>query len=175
MLCVVVIFICRVTVIIVVVCKFRVVLGIKRIHKKKFQLRELVEIVRQSSDPEFAAILNRVREGKHTDDDVTKIVELENTYTSNWPHEYVKLFLTNYLAGRENEEAIAKLNNETHIIQAEDSGKDLETGTCRINVLDYVSLNQTGNLPAKLKVCVRARLMLTDNISVTDRLINGSI
>ena len=37
-----------------------------------------------------------------------------------------------------------------------------------------MSLNQTGNLPAKLKVCVGARLMLTDNISVADRLINGS-
>ena len=56
----------------------------------EFQLHELVEIVRQSSDPEFAAILNRVREGKQTDDDLTKIVELENTVTSNWPHEYVK-------------------------------------------------------------------------------------
>ncbi len=30
---------------------------------EEFQLHELVEIVRQSSDPEFAAILNRVREG----------------------------------------------------------------------------------------------------------------
>ena len=48
---------------------------------EEFQLHELVEIVRQSSDPEFAAILNRVREGKQTDDDVTKIVELENTGT----------------------------------------------------------------------------------------------
>ena len=87
----------------------------------------------------------------------------------------MKLFLTNYLAGRENEAALVKLNQETYIIQAEDSGKDLETGTCHINVPDYVSLNQTGNLPAKLKVCIGARLMLTDNISVADRLINGSI
>ena len=43
----------------------------------------------------------------------------------------MKLFLTNYLAGRENEGALVKLNQETYIIQAEDSGKDLETGTCR--------------------------------------------
>ena len=39
----------------------------------------------------------------------------------------------------------------------------------------YTSLNITGNLPAMLKVCVGARFMLTDNISVNDRLINGSI
>ena len=33
----------------------------------------------------------------------------------------------------------------------------------------------TANLPAKLKLCVGARVMLTDNnISVSDRLINGS-
>ena len=34
-----------------------------------FQVHELVEIVRQSSDPEFDEMLNRIREGKQTDDD----------------------------------------------------------------------------------------------------------
>ena len=35
---------------------------------EKFQLHELVEIVRQSSDPDFAQLLNRVQEGQQTDD-----------------------------------------------------------------------------------------------------------
>ena len=34
-----------------------------------FKLHELVEIVRQSSDPEFAQMLNRIREGEQTNDD----------------------------------------------------------------------------------------------------------
>ena len=40
---------------------------------------------------------------------------------------------------------------------------------------DNIGLSQTANLPAKLKLCVAARVMLTDNISVSDRLINACI
>ena len=46
---------------------------------EKFQLHELVEIVRQSSDPDFAQLLNRVREGQQTDNDVIQIKALANT------------------------------------------------------------------------------------------------
>ena len=140
-----------------------------------FKLHELVDIVRQISDPTFASILSRIREGNHTDDDMDKIKALEDTDTLDWPNEYVKLFLTNYLAGEENENAIANLNSEVYSIRAEDSGKDLETGTYRVSIPEHASLNQTGNLPTTLKLCIGARFMLTDNISVADRLINGSI
>ena len=140
-----------------------------------FQLHELIEIVRQSSDPDFAQLLNRVREGKQTEDDVTEIKALANTDTSTWPDEFVRVYLNNYLAGQENEKSIAQLDSEVFIIKAEDTKKDLETGTCSVSIPDNTSLTQTANLPAKLKVCVGARIMLTDNISVSDRLINGSI
>ena len=136
-----------------------------------FQLHELVEIVRQSSDPDFAQLLNRVREGKQTEDDVTEIKALANTDTSTWPDEFVRVYLNNYLAGQENEKSIAQLDSEVFIIKAEDTKKDLETGTCSVSIPDNTSLTQTANLPAKLKVCVGARIMLTDNISVSDRLI----
>ena len=45
----------------------------------------------------------------------------------------------------------------------------------QIRVPDKIGLFETANLPAKLKLCVGARVMLIDNISVSDRLINGSI
>ena len=48
----------------------------------KFQLHELVEIVRQSGYPDFAQLLNRVREGQHTNDDLTQIKALANTNTA---------------------------------------------------------------------------------------------
>ena len=50
-----------------------------------------------------------------------------------------------------------------------------ETNTCAISIPDNIGLSQTANLPAKLKLCVGATVMLTDNISVSDRLINGLI
>ena len=43
-----------------------------------------------------------------------------------------------------------------------------------MSVLDDIGLSQTANLLAKLKLCVGARVMLTDNISVSGRLINVS-
>ena len=39
----------------------------------KFKLHELTEIVRQSGDPVFAALLLRLREGKQTADDIIEI------------------------------------------------------------------------------------------------------
>ena len=36
-------------------------------------------------------------------------------------------------------------------------------------------VSQTANPPEKLKLCAGARVMLTDKISVSDRLINGLI
>ena len=142
---------------------------------EKFQLHELVEIVWQSSDPDFAQLLNRVREGQQTDNDVIQIKALANTDTATWPDEFVKVYLNNYLAGQENEDCIGKLDSEVVVIKAQDGNKDIETNTCSISIPDNIGLSQTANIPAKLKLCVGARVMLTDNISVSDRLINGSI
>ena len=49
---------------------------------EKLQLHELVEIVRQSSDLDFAPLLNRVGEGQQTNNDVIQIKALANTNTA---------------------------------------------------------------------------------------------
>ena len=142
---------------------------------EEFQLHELLEIVRQISDPDFAQLLNRVREGKQTTNDLIQIKALMNTDTTSWPAEFVKLFLNNHLAGKENEECISKLDSEVVVIKARDNNKDVETNTCSISIPDNISLNQTANLPSELKLCVGARVLLTVNINVPDRLMNGAI
>ena len=53
--------------------------------------------------------------------------------------------------------------------------KDIDTNSCSISIPDNIGLSQTANLPSKLKLCVGARVMLTDNIGVSDRLINSSL
>ena len=52
---------------------------------EKFQLHEQVEIVLQSSDPDFAQLSNRVRECQQTDNDVIQIKALANADTATWP------------------------------------------------------------------------------------------
>ena len=60
---------------------------------EKFQLHELVEIVPQSSDPEFAQLLDRAREGQQIDNDVIQIKALANNDTATWPDEFAKVCL----------------------------------------------------------------------------------
>ena len=63
---------------------------------EKFQLHELVEIVWQSSDPDFAQLLIRVREGWQTNDVLIQIKALANISTATWPNEFVKVYLNIY-------------------------------------------------------------------------------
>ena len=62
-----------------------------------FKLHELVEIVRQNSDPDFASLLNRLRETDNPedipDDDIEAIRALADTDTSEWPDRYTKLYI----------------------------------------------------------------------------------
>ena len=104
-----------------------------------------------------------------------QVKALANTDIATWPNEFVKVYLNNYLAGQENENRIGKLDSEVVVIKAQDGNKDFKTNTCSISIPDNIGLSQTANLPAKLKLCVGARVMLTDNISVSDRLSNGSV
>ena len=119
------------------------------IHKRindpwlKFNLHELTEIVRQSGDPEFAALLLRLREGKHTEDDITEIRKLEETVTSTWPDEITHLYMTNYLAGCRNEECLSRLENEINTIitvNAKDQGPK------NTSVPGDVAFSSTGNM-----------------------------
>ena len=145
------------------------------VWQNKFLLHELTEIVRQINDPEFAEMLSRIREDEHTDEDIEEIKKLEFTDKSLWPDGVVQAVLTNERAREINENAITNLNSEITTIIADDTRKDVQTGICPISIDKTRSLSDTGNLPGELKVCKGARFMLTINVDVSDRLINGSI
>ena len=98
-----------------------------------------------------------------------------NTDTATWPDGFINIYLNNYLGGQENENCIGELDSEVVVVKAQDSNKDMETNTCSISLSDNIGPSQTANRPAKLKLGVVARVILTDNVSVSDRLMNGSI
>ena len=87
----------------------------------------------------------------------------------------VNSYLINYVAGKENTKAVEQLNSEEFIIRAEDSSKDMETGTFTINLPSNASLHKTANITTILKICVGAQFLLIVNINVADKLINGFI
>ena len=59
---------------------------------KLFQMFELIEIVRQKNDPQFAELLNRIRVGNATSNDIKELEELEQ---NDVPKDSIQLFLTN--------------------------------------------------------------------------------
>ncbi|XP_066926766.1 uncharacterized protein [Clytia hemisphaerica] len=137
---------------------------------EEFKLYELDEIVRQSGDSEFAALLNRLREGNHTKTDIEKIQSFEHTDTAEWPENFMKMYITNNLKDQQNEKSLKSLqdwdNKRTSIAKDESRQK--------VTLNKYVPINKTAGLPKELILCVGARVMLTINKDVEDKLINGS-
>ena len=138
----------------------------------------MAEIVCQSSDPHFAQLLNRLREGKHTQEDIDDIKALTNTGTSNWSADHTKLCITNVLVNNENDGYLKKLKDKGETIfttYSKDSITDRDTGVHKINIDGNFPIIYTGNLAKHLKICVGAKVMLTVNMDTRDWLIYGSI
>ena len=137
---------------------------------EEFILYELDEIVRQSGDSEFAALLNRLREGNHTSADIDKIKSFEHTDTTEWPENFMKMYLTNHLKDQQNDRSLRKCddwaNKLTSIAKDESRPK--------VTLDKNVPINETSGLPKELTLCVGARVMLTINKDVEDKLVNGS-
>ena len=84
-------------------------------------MHELTAIMRQKDDQHFAALLNRLREGKHTDSDIAQLrqclVQVDNPrLPASAPH----LFPTNRLVNSHNQQLFDAATTEKVIIKALD-------------------------------------------------------
>ena len=139
-----------------------------------FKIHELTEIVRQSSDPSFANLLNRVRIGEHTDSDVEAIHDMENTDVSSWPENHLTSYMTRRLVDKRNTDIMNMATNPIFTINAYDANADNHTGAFKYTLSDDLDVGKTGNMLKTLKIWVGARVMLTANLDVDDKLCNGS-
>ena len=114
----------------------------------------------------------RLREGVHTFEDISEIAKLEETDTSNWPEEVTHLYMTNHLAGCRNDECLAKLMSETNPIRTVNA-KD--QGPKNTTVPDDLAFAATRNMIKRLRICERAKIMLTQNLDIDDKLVNGTL
>ena len=145
-----------------------------------FYIHELTEIVRQSSDPAFAELLNRLREGNQTEEDIQQIKLLEHTDDSGWPKDHVRLYITNDLKNKHDDRCMKRLleddsERRMHVFHAKDSKRDSKTGSHKVTINPDLAISKTGGLPHCLKVCIGNTVMLTYNKDQHDKLINGSI
>ena len=127
---------------------------------------KLTEVMRQRGDFEFISLLNKIRE-REIDDHV------ENSLKSQ------------FIKENKPENKPAKENNETHLnipdtqlilIDAIDEiHKDIVLSQSHIDAFKQRKMSNTGNLESQLKLKISAQVMLTSNLDIDDRLVNGLV
>ena len=112
-----------------------------------FKMFELDEIMRQRESKEFAEMLNRLREGKHTEQDIVnlkqRIIEANN---SNYPLDAPHLFTENEKVNKFNDRAHRSISGTKYTIKAHDS----VIGATSTELRDKI-MKQIPNLEPKLK------------------------
>ena len=143
-------------------------------------LFELTEIMRQKDDKEFAELLNRLREGKHSDDDDIAILKQRiltaRPQEDNYPMNMAYLFTTNASANAHKNALFALSKTDKAQIKA----VDIIVG----DVSDDLKKQMTNNIPddptktmglsSVVLIATAAKYDLTTNIDVTDGLTNGA-
>ena len=97
-------------------------------------------------------------------------VKVERTHPK-YPKNVMHVFAQNKYCDKWNEFMLKSLPGDTSICVAHDSKKDNKMNLANINIPNKPSA--TGNLTKELKIKVGARVMITTNIDVSDRLTNG--
>lgn len=136
-----------------------------------FLVVELKDIMRQRDDVSFAEMLNRIRIGQATHDDIA-LLKTRLVFDNNliYPRNALHVFATNKKVNSHNDMMMTELGCEIKNIKAKDKIPHLLSGYTPKDDERF-----TGGLPNILRIAIGARVMLTRNIDVTDGLVNGSI
>ncbi|KAJ8018509.1 ATP-dependent DNA helicase PIF1 [Holothuria leucospilota] len=145
--------------------------------KEHFQIHELEQIMRQREDLPFAALLNRLREGQHTAEDIKTlqkhiITANSQTYSSLTTH----LFPTNALVDHHNSMIYETSTLEKVIINAQDAviGDMCVTTKTHLQQLIPTDTNKTSGLLKALPIGIEMKYEIVSNISVEDGITNGT-
>lgn len=97
--------------------------------------------------------------------------ELQNTPADLFQHDTINMFLNNDQAGTYDNKMIEDLPGKV-IIHSLDSKRDKHTNTVPVQITT-TQIYATGVLPSTLTIAVAATVMITKNIDLPDRLVNG--
>ena len=144
-----------------------------------FQMFELEEVMRQREDKDFAEILNRIREGKHTDADIEVLKKRSLNLSPQHPEYPINsthLFSTNMAVDQHNHDIFHKSTNKKVEIKA----IDIVLGDLSDELKERLK-KQIPNDPSKTmglysvcSVLKDAKYDLTTNVSVVDGMTYGA-
>ena len=145
-----------------------------------FTMFELTEIMRQKDDSTFAELLNRIREGKHTDKDIcllkTRTISPENSSYQALKSE-LHLFPCNAAVDAHNTNVYNDATTMKVEIKCIDTVLGEDANEVKSNLLVQLKgkkMNDTGNLAETLRVAVGLCYDTTHNILVKDGICNGT-
>ena len=140
-----------------------------------FKIAELLEVMRQRGDTDLIDLLNKVRTSslEEVDEKLLKshFIKLND---DNYPHDALHIFAENKPCQEHNRNMLNSNQNSLRSISAID---DLPKKVSKDVIEKALNRNQseTGGLAKILEIKINARVMLTVNIDIADRLINGQI
>lgn len=126
-----------------------------------FQICELTQNMRQKDDEPFMEMLDRLRRGRCSREDLAVLKALKDT---QFPEgiEPTKLYCRNVDVDRINSEALQKV------------GGQMFTFMTRYANEASVKYARTANIPEHVTVCIGAQVMITYNIDLAKGLVNGT-
>ena len=145
-----------------------------------FKMFELTEIMRQKEDAPFAEILNRVREGRQTEQDISA---LKSRGVSSKTVDYqglrneLHLFPCNAAVDVYNKDIYERATSQKAEIKCSDTVLGEDSKDVKEQILSQLigkKSNDTANLSKDLKVDVGLCYDTTHNISVHDGICNGT-
>lgn len=140
-----------------------------------FRFFELTEIMRQKDDLEFAQCLNRVREGLHTEQDVSLLLSRNNVVSHR--HDCKNIDFTNREVNAHNNYMYEAAVSEKYSVLAHDLHsfeKNANRLSCPSPLIKDKPTNATRGLEHELRVYVGAVVQCVLNLDVSDGLTNGA-
>ena len=136
---------------------------------------ELTEIMRQNDDQAFTKVLNRFRTASQTEEDIAIIQSRSVSPTDpNYPSHALHIWAENAPVDEHNNKHLQQLSGPAYTLEAvvqypinlaeQDIDKVLSKGR-----------SDNGGLDAEIQVKKNATVMLSVNVDINDRLINGQM
>ena len=144
---------------------------------KGFNMAELTGVMSQEGDYNFISFLNKIRIGV-VNNEVERSLLSRFVATDNplYPIHAVHMFAENCPAVDCNDLMLNEMEGQTISINAIDKNPtEVQLSDKQIDAIRARSIGNSGNLVSILKVKIGAQVMLTSNINIEDRLVNGLV
>ena len=140
-----------------------------------FKMCGLEQVMRQRGDTRLIELLNNIRIGRLLETDINLLkTRLITKETENYPVHALHIFAENEPARQHNSYMLNLINSPQVAMDACDQVPKCVPEDIYDKILS-LNQSQTNGLIFQLLVKVCARVMLTSNVDISDRLINGQI